>query len=94
MKVFINSDLARCLAPRRTNIAKTDDAASTIRQYVAALMPANSGFSGFFLDRNGNRNWRVRRLSRRINANLTGSRAILQAFDAYFLVYFLCLKTI
>jgi hypothetical protein len=40
------------------------------------------------------RTWRVRRLSRRINANLTASRAILQAFDAHFLVYFLCLKTI
>jgi hypothetical protein len=60
-------------------------------QLYCRLFPA---VSGFFLDRLGNRNWRVRRLSRRINANLTGSRAILQAFGAHFLVSFLCLKTI
>jgi hypothetical protein len=44
MKVLINSGFARRLTLRPTNIAKTDDAASTIRQYVAALSPANSGY--------------------------------------------------
>jgi len=36
------------VGPRRTNTDKTDDAASTIRHYVAALLPT---FSGFFMDR-------------------------------------------
>jgi hypothetical protein len=66
MKVWIDCDFARYAACRRTNIAKTDDAALTIRQYVAAQLPGNPAISGFFLDRLGNRNWRVRRLSRLI----------------------------
>jgi len=44
MKVLIDNGFARCQTLRPTNIAKTDDAASTIRQYVAALLPANSGY--------------------------------------------------
>jgi len=38
--------------------------------------------------------WQGRRASRRIEANLTALRAILQAFNQYFLVPILCLKII
>jgi len=61
-----------------------DDAAPTIRQYVAALLPI---FSGFFLES------MVAKLAGATivasnYANLTASRAILQAFGAHFLVSF------
>jgi hypothetical protein len=48
--------------------------------------------ASFWIDEQ--RIWQVRRSSRRIKDNLTASRAILQAFDAYFPVLFLCQKTI
>jgi hypothetical protein len=50
-----------------------------LSQLYCRVIPAS-----FWIDER--RNWRVRRLSRRINANLTASRAILQAFGAHFLV--------
>jgi hypothetical protein len=46
--MMMKSGFARRQAPSPGNIAKSDDAALSIRQYVAALTPT---FSGFFLDR-------------------------------------------
>ncbi|MGB5510108.1 MAG: hypothetical protein WBM87_00195 [Woeseiaceae bacterium] len=43
----MKSGFARRQAPCPAIIAKSDDAALSIRQYVAALTPT---FSGFFLD--------------------------------------------
>jgi hypothetical protein len=53
-----------------------DDAASNIRQTIAALSPT---ISGFYTGIDDCEKRRARRLSRRINANLNASRAILQA---------------
>jgi hypothetical protein len=48
MDVLFEIGIARPRALCLVNIAKSDDAARSIRQYVAALMPT---FFGFFLDR-------------------------------------------
>jgi hypothetical protein len=48
MNSLIKSGFARARALCPANIAKSDDAALSIRQYVAALTPT---YSGFFTDR-------------------------------------------